>query len=129
MLRLPKNLLDQMLRHLQAEAPQEACGLLSGRDRQPVRLYQIRNVASTPQVRYDMDPQELLSAFLDMDARGEELVAVYHSHPASPAYPSATDQRLASCPQAVYLIVSLAGPSPEVRGFRLDQQVEEVELM
>ena len=76
-----------------------------------------------------MDPREQLAAFRDMDANGEDLVAIYHSHPASQAYPSPTDRAESHYPDAVYVLVSLRGEPPEVRAFRIDgDAVSEVAL-
>lgn len=68
--------------------------------------------------------------FRELPAQGMEIVAIYHSHPVSPAYPSQTDLDLAFWPEAVYIICSLADPdSPVVRGFRLrDGAVTEIDL-
>jgi [CysO sulfur-carrier protein]-S-L-cysteine hydrolase len=76
-----------------------------------------------------MDPREQLGAFRDMDANGEELVGIYHSHPASQAYPSPTDRAESHYPDAVYVLVSLRGEPPEMRAFRIeDDAVREVAL-
>jgi proteasome lid subunit RPN8/RPN11 len=62
-----------------------------------------------------------------MDQRGEELIAIYHSHPASQAYPSPTDRSEAHYPEAIYILVSLRSSSPEVRAFRIrEDAVREV---
>ena len=64
-----------------------------------------------------------------MDGRGEELVAIYHSHPASQPYPSPTDRAEAHYPDAFYVLVSLRADEPELRAFRiLDGAVREVTL-
>ncbi|RME48739.1 MAG: M67 family peptidase [Chloroflexi bacterium] len=70
-----------------------------------------------------MDPQEQLRIFKELEAQGWDVAGIYHSHPASPAYPSATDMRLAFYPDAVYFIISLMQRDrPEIRAFRLDQE-------
>lgn len=80
--------------------------------------------------RYRIDPREQLRAFRDMDDRGEELFAIYHSHPASQPYPSPTDRAEAHYPEAVYILVSLRTDDPEVRAYRIlpDGAVREVTL-
>ncbi|MBI2874336.1 MAG: M67 family metallopeptidase [Firmicutes bacterium] len=79
---------------------------------------------------YMMDPAEQFQAFKEMRKRKEDLVGIYHSHPASPAYPSPTDVRLAYYPDAVYLIVSLSGREPEARAFRIrDERITEIPIM
>jgi proteasome lid subunit RPN8/RPN11 len=62
---------------------------------------------------------------------GEELVAIYHSHTKSAAYPSQTDVNLAGWPDAVYVIVSLEDPEkPDVRGFWIrDREISDAELL
>jgi proteasome lid subunit RPN8/RPN11 len=66
----------------------------------------------------------------EMDERGEELSAIYHSHTASPAYPSQTDINLAAYPEALYLIVSLADGEEPLRGYRITEgEVSEVDLV
>ena len=66
-----------------------------------------------------------------MRERGEQLLAIYHSHPrsAEPS-PSDTDVRLAYYPAATYLIVGLGAPQPLMRAFRISEKEhawEEVE--
>ena len=73
----------------------------------------------TPTTRYLIDPRDQLRAFRDMDASGEELAAIYHSHPASQPYPSPTDRSEAQYPDAVYVLVSLRTAQPEVEAWRI----------
>lgn len=132
MLQIPQRIIDEMIAHARAEAPNECCGLLAGKGETVGAIYRITNLPSDdPKVadlrvppdrrlRYIMDPLEQLRAFKKMRQEGEELLAIYHSHPHSPAAPSATDVRLAFYPEAYYLIVSLENKkTPEVRAFRI----------
>jgi len=87
-------------------------------------------VHETPTTRYRIHPREQLSAVRAMDERDEELVAIYHSHPASQAYPSPTDREEAHYPDSVYILVSLRTAETEVRAFHIltDGAVREVSL-
>ncbi len=88
------------------------------------------NVHDTPTTRYRIDPREQLRAFRDIDDRNEELVAIYHSHPASQPYPSPTDRAESHYPDAIYVLVSLRTAEPEVRAFRIEEDaVREVPLV
>ena len=88
------------------------------------------NVHPTPTTRYVIDPREQLKAFRSIDAAGEELIGIYHSHPVSQPYPSPTDRAEAHYPDAVYVLVSLRTGTPEMRAFRIgtDDFIGEVAL-
>ena len=126
---IDQRFVDEMVQHARREFPNEACGLLATRDDVVVRFYPVDNADASP-VHYTMDPQEQLRAMLDIEDRGWELGAIYHSHTRTRAYPSQTDQGLAFYPDALYIIVSLADETdPEVRAFRIvDGQVTEERL-
>jgi proteasome lid subunit RPN8/RPN11 len=69
-----------------------------------------------------MDEKELMWIFKNMRHNGLELVAIYHSHPETEAYPSETDKRLAYYPEAYYILTSLKDPqNPIVRVFRIQE--------
>jgi proteasome lid subunit RPN8/RPN11 len=73
-------------------------------------------------VTYEAAPEDLFAAQRSMRERGEQLLAIYHSHPrAKDPEPSATDVRLAYYPSAVYLIVGLGAAEPCVRAFRISE--------
>ena len=116
-----------MLAHAGGLWPEEACGLLAGRDGRAVRLYPVENSLHSP-VAYEMEPVQQIKAMLAMEAEGLELIAIYHSHPDGPARPSATDIAAAYYPDAVQLILSLADRQrPSLRAFTIiDGVVAEV---
>ncbi|HDN79998.1 MAG TPA: M67 family peptidase [Chloroflexi bacterium] len=120
---------EEILNHARAEAPNEACGLLGGRGERVKKVYPLPNVERSP-ARYRADPEAQYRAMMEIEERGWEIVGIYHSHPASPAYPSPTDLELAFYPEALYLIISLAeGNQPALRAFRLEEgKAEEVEV-
>ena len=127
---LPEEMREAIVDHARRDAPRECCGIIAGRDGLPVRLYPTRNIAEGNAL-YEIDPAELIELeFHTMPEKKTELVAIYHSHPVSPAFPSATDIALAFWPDAIYVICSLADPEqPVVRGFRIrDGDVTEVDL-
>ncbi len=119
---LPQPIHDEIIAHALAGAPEEVCGILSGRDGLATELVRARNEAANPVMDYWVDGQTLLKQF-DFEERGEAMIAIYHSHPVDPPYPSATDARNAFYPDAVYLICSLLQPErPQIRGWRLLQE-------
>jgi len=116
---IPSDIYKTLAAHARADYPAEACGLLRGRNGRVSGILPARNTASNPQRDYQVDAHSLLQA-LRWEDQGDELVAIYHSHPASPAYPSAVDAANAFYPDSVYLILSLQQlHAPELRGFYL----------
>src|ERR1044072_7613244 len=116
---------DQVLASAREAEPAECCGLIGGGNRYARRLYPLRNVAGDKLVSSKAAPEDLFAAQRQRRARGEELLPIYHSHPRSAEpTPSEADVRLAYYPNAVYLIVGLAGPQPVIRAFRISEREE-----
>ncbi|HOU42006.1 MAG TPA: M67 family metallopeptidase [Promineifilum sp.] len=116
---LSRALREEMLAHAAGLWPEEACGLLAGREERAVRLYPVENSLHSP-VAYEMEPVQQVRAMLALEAEGLELLAIYHSHPDGPAQPSATDIAAAYYPDAVQLILSLADRQrPSLRAFTI----------
>ena len=123
-LRFNAAVMEAMVAHLRAAAPREGCGLLATTRAATGtavvrRFYPGTNLDASP-TRYTMDPVEVMSAFIDMEARGWELGAIVHSHPTTPATPSPTDLREAYYPEALMIIVSLATEPATVRAWRIE---------
>lgn len=118
---LPPDIAAAIIAQAQACWPEEACGLVAGREGAAVAIYPGRNIAPNPRVAYELD-HETLARLLEFEDAGLDLVAIYHSHPAGPETPSPTDIAQAFYPKAVYLICSLADPArPALRGFRITE--------
>jgi len=116
-MRISQSLIDEMVAHARGELPNECCGMVGGRDGVATTVYRAENAEASP-LRYSIDAAEQFRLIREIEDAGEELVAIYHSHTKSAAYPSQTDVNLAGWPEAVYLIVSLANSeAPDVKGF------------
>jgi [CysO sulfur-carrier protein]-S-L-cysteine hydrolase len=127
---LPRSLINQLLHHAQQSATSEVCGLIGAESGIPLHCYPITNIAAEPQRLFTMDPAQQIAALRSMRERGEQLFAIYHSHPNSPPLPSRTDLAQSNYPEALYLIISLQTQGVlEMRGFRLiDGAVIEIAL-
>jgi len=118
-MKIPKSIINDMLAHAKEGYPHEVCGLITGKENLPTRIFRMTNIDKSS-VSYMMDPAEQFRAFKEIRNEGLELLAIYHSHPTSPSYPSQTDVRLAFYPEAIYVIVSLQKVgNPEIKGFRI----------
>lgn len=127
---LPRTLVNQILHKAQMSPDIEVCGLIAAKNGRPTRFIPIANVARQPRRLFTMDPRQQIDAMRRMREQGEELFGIFHSHPHSPATPSATDLSEAGYPDALYLIVSLNTKGVlEMCGYRLVAgQAEEVAL-
>ncbi len=148
MIQIPKKIIEEIFTHARKDAPIEACGYLTGEktcivsncsiDRpmdiiveEPVvrKRYPMRNVDASPE-HFTLDPREQLQVIKQARAEGQTLLAVYHTHPASPARPSEEDIRLAFDPTISYVIASLFEKKETIRSFQIKQgQVEEENIL
>ena len=129
-LTISRTVYDAMLRAAQQAAPLEACGLLGGSNGHTTAFYELANADASAD-HYRMLPEQQFAAIRYMRTKGLRMLAIWHSHPATPARMSEEDLRLAFTPDTVYLILSLAVPgAPDLRGFILqDGRAEPVELV
>jgi proteasome lid subunit RPN8/RPN11 len=128
--KISQALIDEMVAHAREDLPNECCGMVGGRDGEATSVVRVENAAASP-LRYEMDPQGQFDALKRIEAAGEELVGIYHSHTRSAAYPSQTDVNEAVMwPEQIYLIVSLEDEeTPDVKAYRLnDMRIADVEL-
>lgn len=121
--RISSWVLGELVARARAGLPNEVCGVAGGladpeAPAEVTRLYPLENASASPE-RYTVDPAEQLAVYRQMADDGLPCVAVYHSHPATPARPSTTDIAEAYDPDVAYIIVSLAEEEPSVRAFSI----------
>jgi proteasome lid subunit RPN8/RPN11 len=116
---LPRSLADELIAHAATDLPNECCGMIGGSGGRGTSVHRAANTELSP-FMYVMDPREQMRIMDAIDDAGEDLLAIYHSHTRSAAYPSRTDVELAFFGHTLYVIVSLAVPDePEIRAFHL----------
>jgi [CysO sulfur-carrier protein]-S-L-cysteine hydrolase len=121
---------QQVFEHCRAESPNEACGVLAGRGGRVEKVYTARNVVEDEKkpILYEIDPKDLLRIFQDIDESDLQFLGIFHSHVKSEAKPSATDIRLSYYPDAVYFMISLLGPEPELKAWKIiKKRIDDVE--
>lgn len=130
MFTLEKRFASEIIEHARAEAPNECCGLLAGKNGTILQMYRCDSAEKSPH-RYYVDPKDQLRVMRELDQKGWELLGIYHSHTHTEAYPSKTDVELAFYPETLYVIVSLEKASePVIRGFRISNgEITEEEVM
>lgn len=119
-LEIPERIFKQMLKHAEGESPIEACGILAGRNSMVERFYPMTNKDKS-RAHFLMEPKEQFAVIKEIRSAGLEMLAIYHSHPATPARPSAEDIKLALTPDVIYVIVSLQKNESAVKGFIIEK--------
>jgi [CysO sulfur-carrier protein]-S-L-cysteine hydrolase len=128
-MRIAPELYDEIVAHAREEAPNECCGMVAARDGEAVKVYRATNAAASA-LRYEIDGAEQYRIQMAIDDADLDLGAIYHSHTRTEPHPSQTDINLAFYPDALYVIVGLAGGEPDVRAFTIrDGKVAEAELV
>lgn len=132
-MKIAQSLIDEMVAHAREDLPNECCGMIGGRDGSASSVYRARNEFESP-LRFGVDSGDLFRITQkEMPERDEDLVAIYHSHTKSPAYPSQTDLNEAqkSWPDALWVIVSLEDPdAPDVKAYWLKNlKIADAELI
>ena len=120
MLRLAAIAYARMVGHCYDALPMEGCGLLGGPPGTSDALvcYPTANAATSSRV-YTVDPRDFLRADRDAEARGHEILGVFHSHTHTDPYPSPTDVANAPDPGWHYVLVSLRDLAPSTRSYRI----------
>ena len=128
-MRIGRALVDEIVAHARADAPNECCGMIASADGRAVEVHRARNTAASP-LRYEIDGMEQYRIQTAIEDAGHELGAIYHSHTRSAPLPSQTDINLAFYPDALYVIVGVQDrDAPDVRAFSIvDGRVTDVPL-
>lgn len=119
LLHIPRCLYEQILNHCRQDWPHEACGVLIGDGGVAASAVALRNASSSARTAFAIDPVDQHSVGCMATDRRARLLAVYHSHPESAAYPSAQDQARAPAHADYWLIISMAKSPPDVRTYRM----------
>ena len=110
---------QQMLEH-SSSTDVEVCGLLGGDGNKVRHYYPVKNISEQPACSFFMSPQGQLNAMREMNELGEEIVGIFHSHPASEAIPSQTDLEQATYPDVINFIVSMRDNPGKLNSFRYE---------
>ncbi|KAB0666198.1 M67 family metallopeptidase [Oryzomonas japonica] len=125
MLKIPDSIHDDLIAHAREGFPLEVCGILGGTGDTVSAIYRMTNTDASNE-HFMMEPREQFSVVKDLRAKGLSMLAIYHSHPETPARPSQEDIKLALTPLVSYVIISLANPTkPAVKSYKIhDGNVE-----
>jgi proteasome lid subunit RPN8/RPN11 len=129
MLLLPKNIHDELIMHAQQGFPLEVCGILGGVGESVSAVFRMTNVDASNE-HFMMEPKEQFAVVKALRANGLSMLAIYHSHPETPARPSEEDIHLAHTPGVSHVIISLADSGqPSVKSFKIDNGIVTPEVI
>ncbi len=117
-MKISKKIINKIYDHGKKEAPIEACGYLAGKNNEVINYYPMHNIDQSNE-HFTLDPQEQFDVMKKVRVKGLEILAVYHTHPGSPARPSAEDIKLAFDPGIIYVIISLLEDKNNIKAFRI----------
>jgi proteasome lid subunit RPN8/RPN11 len=131
MIRIPQAIHDDIIAHAREGFPLEVCGILGGTGESISAIYRMTNTDASNE-HFMMDPKEQFAVVKDLRAKGLAMLAIYHSHPETPARPSEEDIKLALTPEVSYVIISLADAAvPVINSYKIssgDVQLETIEF-
>ncbi len=128
---LTREQLEQIIAQARRDTPNETWGMIGGKDGRALKVFPMKNVSPAPVTRYVADPPELLKIVREIeDEHAWDILAIYHTHPATEPYPSATDIAEAHYPDSVYIIISLENPKQaKMRGYHIvEGKVSEITI-
>jgi len=132
MIEIPKAIHDDMLAHAREGFPLEVCGILGGTGESVSAMYRMTNTDASNE-HFMMEPREQFAVIKELRAKGLTMLAIYHSHPESPARPSEEDIRLALTPDVSYVIISLAdAAAADLKSYKISAgivRLEQIEVI
>ena len=113
MLRIKKELIDEIAKQGEKGYPYEICGFLLGNidyvnnTREALEVFQVENQnKERANDRFEIAPQDYMKVENYADSKGLAIVGIYHTHPDHPDRPSQTDLMFAQ-PDMSYIIMSV----------------------
>jgi proteasome lid subunit RPN8/RPN11 len=119
MLMIPKSIFNELIAHARQGLPLEVCGILGGNGDRVTAMNPMANADASSE-HFTLEPQEQFAVHKALRAKGLSILAIYHSHPATPARPSPEDIRMAYTPGVSHVIISLADTTgADVKSFQI----------
>ncbi len=119
MLKINKKIVSAIFAQGKKDAPIEACGYLVGKGNDVLKHYEMTNIDNSKE-HFTLDPKEQFKILKETRKDNNEILAVYHTHPETPARPSQEDIKLAFDSSIIYVIASIANNDDVIKGFRID---------
>ena len=127
MLKIPNSIYNDLIAHARQGLPLEVCGILGGSGDRVTVMNPMTN-ADADSEHFSLEPEEQFAVCKALRAKDLLILAIYHSHPDTPARPSQEDIRMAYTPGVSHVIISLADPAgADVKSFLIESGTVEQE--
>ncbi|WP_034262690.1 M67 family metallopeptidase [Bacillus sp. J33] len=117
---MTSNVYDLLVYYCRKELPNEACGLLSGKEGLAATIWPMKNMDKSP-VSFSMDIRQIEHVFNRIKKKNEEVLGIYHSHPTADAYPSKGDIALNNHPDLFHIIISFETIYPKIKAYQINE--------
>ncbi|MBQ6963014.1 MAG: M67 family metallopeptidase [Paludibacteraceae bacterium] len=117
-MKIPQDIIDELIAQARKDAPNESCGYLLGIGDEVTENYWMENIDHSPE-HFSFAPKDQFAALRYARSKGLKILANWHSHPATPSRPSQEDLRLANDPTIRYAILSLLNDEPRLNSFKI----------
>ena len=128
-MKIQQAIIDAMIADTRQALPNEGCGYLAAEAKTDriTAIYPMTNVDASPE-HFSFDPAEQFKTVKAARAAKQTLVAVYHSHPETPARLSEEDLKLLNDPDMLYIIVSFKNATPDIAAFKINKASDKISV-
>ena len=130
-MKIPHNIIEELIAQARKDAPDESCGYLLGSltpnpspkgegdfEALVTENYWMENIDHSSE-HFSFAPKDQFAALKYARSKNLKILANWHSHPASPSRPSQEDLRLANDSTIRYAILSLLDGEPKLNSFKI----------
>ena len=118
-----------LLKHVEKEKTNESCAILFGNESDEnvivKEIFLTKNIAESA-VNFTISNEQLIQGYDLAEQKNMDVIAIFHSHPDSIAYPSETDKKFMHSNPVVWIIYS--GKSMEFKAFVLNDDIQEIQI-
>lgn len=122
--------IEILKKHAQEQAPNESCAILFGKisdGRYTIKeTFLTKNTENSP-YSFTISPEELIEAYKIAERKSLDVIAIFHSHPDSAAYPSSTDEKFMRINPVPWIIYS--NSTDEVRAYILESVITSLRVL
>ncbi len=115
----------KLTKHAENEKPNESCAILFGKDNHISEVFLTKNIEESS-INFTISNEQLIEGYKIAEEKKVEVIAIFHSHPNSEAYPSNTDKKFMHINPVVWIIYS--GINKDFKAYLLESDIIEITI-